>query len=696
VEQRVSASVSEDETDISTIAGVDVGGTFTDLLLVERHKGIARIVKTLSTPDNQAFGVLNALDHTGVKLNDLDAIIHGTTTTTNAVLERKLAPTGMITTKGFRDIIEVGRRTRPQPYGMFGKFEPVIPRDRRLEVTERMDAQGNIVVPLDEDDIHKAAHSLLKMGCESLVVHFLHAYANPDHERRAVALLREIWPNDYLTAGHELLSEYREFERGVTAAVNASVRPFLHRYVNRLQTELSAKGFQRDLLVMNGNGGMVSARHVDREAARTVMSGPASGVMAAAYTAKRSGIENLITYDMGGTSTDVALVLDAVPAVSSELELEYAMPIHVPMVDVRTIGSGGGSIAYVDDAGLLRVGPRSAGAEPGPICYGRGGIKPTITDANLVLGRLNSQGLLATAKAVEIAGVQNIIARTIGDPLGLDAKEAAGAILRIANDRMAGAIRMVSLAKGRDPRDFTLFAFGGAGPLHATALARELSIPRVMIPGRPGITNALGCVVADLRHDFVRTVNRPLDDVDMATVHEILAEQVTEGRRLVEAEGIGVDSVAIQHGADMQFIGQTHLIDVALPNSPATRADIQRVFEAAYFERFHIDLPEIRASLVNLKTSVIGARPQIDLSMLIESSSRLATLDAACTGKRSVWFDGGWRDTPIFMRDHLPASATFEGPAIIEQMDTTIVIEPGNWVEADEDGNLLVNVEADT
>ena len=255
---------------------------------------------------------------------------------------------------------------------------------------------------------------------------------------------------------------------------------------------------------------------------------------------------------------------------------------------------------------------------------------------------------------------------------------------------------MVSLAKGRDPRDFTLFAFGGAGPLHATALARELSIPRVMIPGRPGITNALGCVVADLRHDFVRTVNRPLDDVDMATVHEILAEQVTEGRRLGEAEGIGVDSVAIQHGADMQFIGQTHLIDVALPNSPATRADIQRVFEAAYFERFHIDLPEIRASLVNLKTSVIGARPQIDLSMLIETSSRLATLDAACTGKRSVWFDGGWRDTPIFMRDHLPASATFEGPAIIEQMDTTIIIEPGNWVEADEDGNLLVNVEADT
>ena len=692
----MTSSGSEEQAGIQVIAGIDVGGTFTDLLLVDRRNGGARVVKTLSTPDNQAFGVLNALDETGIALADLDAVIHGTTTTTNAVLERKLAPTGMITTRGFRDVIEVGRRTRPQPYGMFGAFQPVIPRDRRLEVDERMDAQGNVVVPLDEDGVRAAAQRLLEDGCESLVVHFLHAYANPDHERRAVALLRDIWPNDYITAGHELLSEYREFERGVTASLNASVRPFLHRYVDRLQSELSAKGFRRDLLVMNGNGGMVSADLVDREAAKTVMSGPASGVMAAAYTAKRGGFDNLITYDMGGTSTDVALVLDAVPAVSSELELEYAMPIHVPMVDVRTIGSGGGSIAYIDDAGLLRVGPRSAGAQPGPICYGRGGLEPTITDANLLLGRLNPEGLLATDGAAQVADIRNIMTQTIGAPLGLDAEQAAGAILRIANDRMAGAIRMVSLAKGHDPRDFTLFAFGGAGPLHATALARELAIPRVLIPGRPGITNALGCVVADLRHDFVRTVNRPLDDVDMDSVHEILAQQVAEGRRLVEAEGIGVESLSIRHGADMQFIGQTHLIDVSLPDGEVSRADIQRAFEAVYFDRFQVDLPEIRASLVNLKTSVIGVRPQISLDVLIDSSGRETTLEAARTGTRAVWFDGEWHETPIFARDRLPTDAAFEGPAILEQMDTTIVIEPGNRVEADKDGNLLVHVEADT
>jgi N-methylhydantoinase A len=675
------------------IVGIDVGGTFTDLVLLDpRVKGGMRIVKTLSTLDNQAFGVLEALEKSGADLARIDAIIHGTTTTTNAVLERKLAVTGMITTRGFRDVIEVGRRTRPQAYGMFGAFQPVIPRNLRLEVAERMDAAGLIVTPLDEDGVRDAARTLLDAGCESVVVHFLHAYANPDHERRATAILREIWPNGYITAGHELLSEYREFERGVTAAVNAAVRPVLHRYIERLQRELAARGFRRDFLIMNGNGGMVSARMVDREAAKTVMSGPASGVMAAAYTAKRGGFDNLITYDMGGTSSDVALVQNAVPAVSNELALEYAMPIHVPMVDVRSIGSGGGSLAYIDDAGLLKVGPRSAGADPGPICYGRGGTEPTITDANLVLGRINPQGLFASGEGPSLDEIRTILQRRIGAPLGLDGNEAAAAILRIANDRMAGAIRMVSLAKGHDPRDFTLFAFGGAGPMHAMALARELAIPRVLVPGRPGITNALGCVVADLRHDFVRTLNRPLDTVDIDDVRAILARQDAEGRRLIEDETIDIEGIRILHGADMQFIGQTHLIDIALPSADITRDAIQTIFETAYFERFQVELPEIRASLVNLKTSAIGQRPPIDLAMLIDPAGRKTTLDEARIAVRPVWFDGGWQQATIYARDLLPIDASFDGPAIVEQMDTTIVIEPGNRVETDADGNLLIHV----
>jgi len=682
--------LSESSNDTTVIAGIDVGGTFTDLLLVDRD-GV-RVVKTPTTVENQAFGVLAALAETGTALSSIGAIVHGTTTTTNAVLERKLSRTGMITTQGFRDIIEVGRRTRPQPYGMFGTFEPIIPRDLRLEVAERMDAAGKVVTHLDEDQVRAAATRLIELGCESVVVHFLHAYANPTHELRTTEILREVWPNDYITAGHELLSEYREYERGVTASVNAAVRPILHRYINRLQDELTAQGFGRDLLVMNGNGGMVSARLVDKEAAKTVMSGPASGVMAAAHAAKRAGIDNLITYDMGGTSTDVALVMDAVPAVSNELAVEYAMPIHVPMVDVRTIGSGGGSIASVTDAGLLKVGPESAGATPGPVCYGRGGAAPTITDANLLLGRLNPEKLLATEGTPAIDAIRRVFEEKVAGPLSLDVDTSAGAILRVANDRMAGAIRIVSISKGHDPRDFTLFAFGGAGPLHAVSLAKELGIPRVLVPTRPGITNALGCVVADVRHDFVRTVNRPLDQVDMAGVQGIFAEQIADGRHFIDSETIEIDDMRILHGADMQFIGQTHLISISLPSLDTPQEEIQRIFEAAYFDRFQVELPEIRANLVNLKTSVIGLRPEFDLGRILDPSLRAASVEEAAEGQRQVWFDGEWHATTIYARDRLPISGKFNGPAIVEQMDTTIVIEPGNSVEVDRDGNLLIEI----
>jgi len=502
----MNSRVTDDATANSVIAGIDVGGTFTDLLLFKAG-GELTFAKTPTTLDNQAFGVMNALEECAVDTASIDTIVHGTTTTTNAVLERKLAKTGMITTRGFRDIIELGRRTRPQPYGMFGQFTPVIPRNLRLEVSERTDADGNVLTPLNEQEVIDALRILKDMGCESLVIHYLHSYANTSHEKRTAEIAAEHWPNDYISTGHSLLSEYREYERGVTASINASVQPILHNYIDRLQGELKKAGYKNDLLVMNGNGGMVSANRVVKESAKTVMSGPASGVMAAAYTSKRAGINNIITYDMGGTSTDVAMILDAVPGVSHELEIEYAMPIHVPMVDVRTIGSGGGSIAFVNDAGILQVGPDSAGATPGPVCYGRGGTEPTISDANLVLGRLNTKSFLSD-NTTTIEQVRGVVKNKIATPLKLSTDDAAGAILTIANNKMAGAVRMVSISKGHDPRDFSLFAFGGAGPLHAVSIARELGIPNVLIPARPGITNALGCVVANVRHDFVNTIGR--------------------------------------------------------------------------------------------------------------------------------------------------------------------------------------------
>ena len=351
------------------VAGVDVGGTFTDLVIFDPASGAVRLAKVPTTLDpatgGQALGVLNAFAQAGADLADLDLIVHGTTTTTNAVLERALCRTGMITTAGFRDVLELGRRTRPNAYGMTGRFTPVIPRDLRLEVPERMDAQGRVLTPLDEDALRKVLARLVAMGCESLVIHFLHAYANPAHELRAAEIAQEVWPTHYITMGHALLSEAREYERGVTAAVNASVQPLLERYVARLAEGLAGRGYRHDLLVMNGNGGMVSAGLVAREAVKTVMSGPASGVVAAIYTGTRAGMADLVTYDMGGTSTDVALIRGGRAPVSNEIEIEYAMPIHVPMVDVRTVGAGGGSVARVDAGGMLRVGPESAGSVSG-------------------------------------------------------------------------------------------------------------------------------------------------------------------------------------------------------------------------------------------------------------------------------------------------------------------------------------------
>ena len=483
---------------------------------------------------------------------------------------------------------------------------------------------------------------------------------------------------------HALLSGSREYERGVTAAVNASVQPLLERYVSRLADELADRGYAHDLLVMNGNGGMVSAGSVSKEAVKTVMSGPASGVMAAVATGRRAGMPDLLTYDMGGTSTDVAMIRAGKAPVSNEIEVEYAMPIHVPMVDVRTVGAGGGSIARIDAGSLLRVGPESAGSTPGPICYGRGGTRVTISDANLILGRLPAERFGQAAEAAR-AAMEDQIAR----PLGLSVEEAAEAVVRIANTHMAGAIRMVSISLGADPRDFALFAFGGAGPLHAVALARELAVPRVLIPARPGITNALGCVVADLRHDFVRTLNRPLDHVNIETVHAVLAEQESEGRRLIGQEKITLTGIRAEYSADMQFVGQTHLLRVPLPSATPTREEMQRLFEAAYHARFRVDLPSIKANLVNLNVSLIGMRPEFDLSALIDPILRKERAEPMAS--RPVWF-GGWVDTPVYWRDHLPLDLTLTGPAIIEQMDTTTIVEPGCVVTSDKDGNLIVAV----
>lgn len=672
------------------VVGCDVGGTFTDLILHD-SSGSLHLSKVPTTTVNQAHGVIAALEKTGTSAKGIDLFIHGTTATTNAILERKLATCGLITTMGFRDVLELGRRTRPKPYGLIGTFEPIIPRNLRFEVTERMDSSGSVIDPLAEEEVGEAVKRLLALGAESVVIHFLHSYVNPDHELRAAEIVRSLWPNEYVTLGHQIIGECREYERGVTAAVNGSVQPILHRYLRKLETELKDRGLKRQLLIMQGNGGTASSSIVARTAVQTVMSGPASGVIAAASTALAAGFPNVVTYDMGGTSTDVALIQDGVPLVSSELEIEYAMPIHVPMVDVHTVGAGGGSIAHVDEAGLLRIGPKSAGAIPGPICFGRGGTEPTITDANLILGRLNPARLLGVEHMTTMSIVEAALITKVGAALSLGAEHSAAAVIRVANDKMAGAIRLVSLSRGHDPRDFILLAFGGAGPLHASELARELAIPKVLIPARPGLTNALGCLVADLRHDFVRTINKPLAAINEADVVAVFNAHVEEGKDILRRENVEIESVEIFHTADMQFLGQTHILNVPLSTPAVKIADLDKAFAEAYWTRFRVALPEIKAVLANLHTAVIGKRKPFPVDALTSKAAGKSLNDARIDTRR-VWFDDGWLSTPIFDRDRLPLNSEFQGPAILEQLDATTVIHPGDSAMVDGLGNVIIVV----
>ena len=674
------------------VLGIDVGGTFTDLIYVDKENNIIEFAKVPTSSENQAFGVMDAIKKAKLKLDQVKLIVHGTTTTTNALLERKLSKTGLITTKGFKDVIELGRRTRPNSYGMHGKFVPIISRDLRCEVSERVDARGNVITVLDEIEVKNTAEKLLELGCESIVIHFLHSYANNHHELRALEIISNFWPNNYITMGHSLLSENREYERGVTAVINASVQPILEKYLKKLENELSIANYKNELLVMNGNGGTISSKMVVNEAAKTVMSGPASGVIAAAHTGQSSGINNIITYDMGGTSTDVALIIGNQPSVSSDLEVEYGMPVHVPMVDVRTVGAGGGSIAKLSLAGLLEVGPESAGSVPGPICYGHGGTIPTISDANLLLGRLNISKIISDTDKVSIDDIKKIFHNKLSKGLLLDEIKTAEAVIKIANTKMAGAIRMVSISLGVDPRDFTLFAFGGAGPLHASSLAKELGIPKVLIPARPGITNALGCVVADLRQDFTKTLNMPIDKVNIQDLHYLFEDQEKRGIESIKKQGLELTNISSSFSLDMQFIGQTHILRIDLPNSYPDKDYLQKSFEKSYLNRFKVRLSEIKANIVNANTTVQGHKVPFDISLLNNKLDKRLNLNDALLEYRKVYFKDKFLSTPIYSRDKMPFEFEIKGPAIIEQMDTTTLIEPNDRVYGDNLGNMFIEV----
>jgi len=672
------------------IVGVDVGGTFTDLLAMDTDSGTFRIAKVPSRRGDEAAGLLAGLEAIGGTTPPA-AVVHGTTVGTNALLERKGARTGLITTRGFRDVLEMRRRDRRRSWGLWGDFIPVVDRDLRLEVGERTFADGTIGQAIDPAEVEAAGRALLSAGAEAVAVAFINAYANPANERAAMAVLRRIWPNPHLCCSSDILPEIREFERSSTTVLNAYLQPVVGAYLGRLEEALAGRRFCGTFHIVQSNGGVMSTATARRLPVRTALSGPAAGVIAAAAIAEAAGFADVITGDLGGTSFDVSLIAGGKPSFAAQAAIDFGLVIRTPMVEITTIGAGGGSLCRVDSGGLLQVGPESAGSRPGPVCYGAGNDRPTLTDANLVLGRINAERPIGGGLArLDVEAAARAIETHVGRPLGLDAAAAAEAIVRVANARMAGAIRLISIERGHDPARFALMPFGGGGPLHAGALIKDLGLAAALVPRFPGVTSALGCAIADLRHDRVLTVNLPVEGIDAAALSERLAALAAEARAVVEGAGLPLRETEIRFEADMHYVGQTHSVSVPLPFAAgaASEAALRGAFEDAYAAAFSRLLPGMPIRLATLRAIAIGRRPRIDLAALAPATC--APAGAARLGTRRVRFDGAWRETAIYDRLALPPGARIEGPAILEQPDATIVVDPGLAATVDRLGNLVM------
>jgi N-methylhydantoinase A len=671
---------------MGTLIGIDVGGTFTDLYSHNQMTGERYVLKVPSTPQDPSKGLLDALEETKISPKEVDSLLHGTTIATNAVIERRGARCALITTKGFRDILELGRRDRPSLFGLSGVQNPLIPRDRRWEVAERVDYHGNILLELDPAEVEGLAATLMQDHIECVVVALIHAYANPTHERAIRDILLKANPRWHVVLATDVLSEQYEFERTSTAVVQGFLQPLVANYAHKLGTKLAEFGLERDALVMQSNGGLIALRQLGSRAANIIRSGPAAGVVAAAEIAAQAGYKNVITGDMGGTSFDVAVIMDGKPDVSESTLLDFRVPLKLPMIDVHTIGAGGGSIAWIDRGGLLQVGPRSAGALPGPACYGLGGHEPTVTDANLVLGRINDNRPIGRESApLDVEASRRAVA-TIGDELKLNIEQAAEAILLVVNQNMAGRIRLMSVERGYDPRDFAFVAFGGAGPLHAAALLAEVGIGTMIIPPHPGVLCAMGCVVADLRYDFSQTLETAVHELDIGLVRGVFERHEHEGRARLDSNHVKLSSILVSYSADMAYQGQIHTISVPL-EAQVTNETIEKAFINKYKDEFGAELKNSIPILVTLRTTVTGVRPRDQQNVVPVTNFR----PAIPRQQRKVHFRQ-WYDTPVFWRPDFKPGDTFDGPAILEQPDTTAVIEPGMQARVDSFGNILVEM----
>ena len=674
--------------------GIDVGGTFTDFLVITGD-GARLVHKTSSTPEDPSEGVSAGLGEIaaqlGVDLTTLlvqtEVIVHGTTVTTNALLTGTGARTGLLTTKGFRDALALRMGMRESPYdNRLQPPTPLVPRYLRIGVEERLDYSGTEVTPLSLEDVRAACELCAAEGVEAIAISFMHSPVNPEHEQHARDLCRELLPDAYVTASSDLLPQVRLYDRTSTTVLNAYVGPIIERYLRALTKRLSDRGFAGVLLIMQSNGGVATADEVARRAALSLLSGPASGPTAGLWQLSPHGVEDCITIDMGGTSFDAALVKDGTPLVMTD-GVVNRWRIALPMIDIHTIGAGGGSIARVDEGGLLMVGPDSAGARPGPVCYGRGGDRPTTTDADLVLGFLDPRSFLRGEMALDRDAAARAVERHVARPLGLSLEEAAAGIYDVINVTMATGVRDVSVRRGYDPRDFPLVVAGGAGPVHAAAIASELDIPLLVVPRESSIFCAAGMLMSDFKHDFVRAFKQPLDDVDPGRLASVIGELEGEGRSVLARERVGPERVTVRVHLDLRYVGQWHELPVPIEGIDLTR--IAKAFHEHHDRLFGYSSPETPIEMLAVRATVVGSKAKPSLTPL---ASGVEDATEAQTGTRPVWSsaDRALRETPVYDGLALAAGTSFEGPAIVELANTTIVVPEAFRVSVDRLGSFVV------
>ncbi|RID88755.1 hydantoinase/oxoprolinase family protein [Peribacillus asahii] len=670
-----------------TRLAIDVGGTFTDVFVFDEQTGKVFVTKTSSTPSNPEQGILDGIEKAQLNGQDIKIFSHGTTVGTNALIERKLPKTALITTKGFRDVPEIRRGTKLDIWDMYqDTSKPYIPRRDRFEVTERTDYDGNVLTEIDEEEVRQLARKLDKRGTESIAVCFINAYVNGANEARVKEIIQEELPNVYICTSSEVLPEIFEHERMSTTIINAVLGPIISKYIHNLEGEMEKKGYEGDILVLHSGGGVMTSSTVPRYAARLASSGIAAGAIASKHIAKLCGFNHAIGLDMGGTSTDISLMYDGDIRITKDWYIEYGYPIGFPSIEILTIGAGGGSLAWVDEGGSLRNGPQSAGAVPGPACYQRGGTEATNSDANLVLGRLGVDLLDGTMKLDKEKARQAV--EKIAKEFNYTVEEAANAIIEVANANMCDALRLISVRRGYDPRDFALVAFGGAGPLHGAQLAKDMDIPTIIVPPHPGVAAAMGCLLVDVRHDISKTYVKNVHHVSLEELENEFSGMEQEAEKLLEEEGVGSDQSTLMRYVDMRYKGQWRSLAIPVSDKLQSLDSVLEAFHQEHQREFAFSDDKQLVEIYGLRVTVIGTVPKPEFPKY----GPAGTLESALKEVRDVYFDGKFVPANVYNREDIPVLSEIQGPAIIDQLDTTTVIPPGFTAKVDVYRNLIISV----